>query len=373
MSRFGLRCRAKFVFPDGDEWFADKALVGELADALLATDLVDALTFAGSYGEEKAVKGGAAALKKAIAPGKAGTYSALDAKQLASATVHTSWLFEPGALEIQFLVVNEALAARRKTILDTAQTFMLRVIDAVRPHGALLTTGHVVPEGRPFKYPRPRPPVVHPTLKLTSLLDVFDGKFHGSGLEDADRESFDAITKAPVPAYATRTQHGDGFVVLRWLDGPVDEQSAAIAAGRHARWLARVVPSVQRSPEYNEHGDANETPPQRQPRPPFTFFDPAKGHAYKAIIVDPSGEPDDEVWDEMVAAAKVRPGDINEIRLVVPLRELAVKILDRARHNGMGAVLYPDAQNRLWNIAPAGWWIDDEDPEPRGSTERQRS
>lgn len=364
MSRFGLRCRAKFVFPDAEDWFTDQALLGELVDALLATDLVDALTFAGPYGAEKPLKGGTAALKKAIAPGKAGTYSALDARPLASATVHTSWLFEPGELEIQFLVVDEALAARSKTILDTAETFMLRVIDAARPRGAVSTTGHVVPEGRPFKYPRPRPPVTHPTLKLTSLIDVLDPRFHTSDLDDADREAFDAITSAPLPAYATRTEHGDGFFVLRWLDGAVDPTSAAVAAGRHARWLARIVPSVRRSAEFNELGDAHETPLQRQPRTPFTFFDPAKGHAYKALVIEPSGEPDPEVWDQMVAAAKARPPDVKEIRLVVPLRELALKILDRARHHGIATVLYPDHQNRLWNVAPAGWWIDEEDPEP---------
>ncbi len=186
---------------------------------------------------------------------------------------------------------------------------------------------------------------------------MIDLGFH-RGEHDAAQPDSVRLGAAKVPEPARRTEHGD-IVVIRWIDSLVDPRALALAAGRHERWMASVI-ELDRDDDYNEHGDKLVAIGQPTRRAPFTTFDAEDGIGYKAIIVDRKGEPDDEVWDEMVEALAARKKGLTAIRLIAPLRQHAIALGPRARKAGFDAVLYPGDDDRFWNPAAVTWWADEE-------------
>lgn len=352
MPRFGVCCRARFDFGDARKWFTNPELVAEAVAAVVECDFAEAFTYGGKYGDAKPIKRGASGLAKALTAKSRGSRSALDAPTLGAASLSVALDYDVGGFEATLAVADDVLAPRAESILDSLQTFVFRLVDAFRPHGGFLSNAHITPDGGEFRGPHPRPPVWHPLIHVTSLIGVFDEAFQQSGLDDADPDTFARILNAPLPSYATRTRR-NGLVVVRFHHGPVELASVALAAGRHGRWLARTL-SLPPMPGYNTAGDADQTPRKRVPRAPFAFFDPNERRAYEVLDAPP----------EALIPIEELPTDVKEVRLVVPHRELALAVNDRARSAGYGAVLYSDERDRLWNVTHGLRWIDDEDPEP---------
>jgi hypothetical protein len=123
------------------------------------------------------------------------------------------------------------------------------------------------------------------------------------------------------------------------------------------------VADVKRPDSYSPQGDKL-VPVRKSERAPFTFFDASKGAGYKAIMVDPTGPPDEEVWEELCAIAAAPPADLKAVWLIAPLRELAIGLAGRAKAKGFTGVLYPSG-DQLWDPRPEGWWIDDDQTQDR--------
>jgi len=347
-----LRAAFEFGFQEEGRWYADKELVDGIVDAILATELGAFVTHAGKGYAERPAKN-AAAIRKAVASGKAGSFNLLDEPDPNEATLSITLVIEDDRLEIVMLIGGKALAASRRRILPSLEELAITLGGLLRPKAAF-AHGSVTPIAYgAYEYPRARPPIKHHRYPTTSVLDVFDA---AAGAE-AER-----LATAAVPADVHRRER-DGLVVVRWLDGADDDRAVAVAAGRHERWLSRLVEVKPRS-DFNEHGDREDEPARREQLAPFTFVDPQNQVAYKAIIVDPRGQPDPDVWKQMTSALADANRPYERIRLIVPLRELALAVIPKATVAGFDAVLYPDDRNRLWNPAPTGWWIDDEVPEP---------
>lgn len=354
MAPLMLRARLSFALHDDSTWFTDKKRVGALVDAVLATDLTSAITHAGVYNKERAVKG-EAALRKALVTGKQGVFTALDGPNEREAQSEIAFSYDVDRFELTLRLGGPTLAARTETILDSIEQIGIAVVETMGDIGGL-SIGNVVPCGETFRYPRPRPPVTHRRIEVSSILDFLDLAFHRSEHGFAHPDEIEPLAKAAVPRGVRRTVHGD-LVVLRWVDSIVDERAVAEAAGRHEQWLASIL-GLDREDGYNEHGDQLVELSDRRSRAPFTFYDADEGIGYKALIVDPRGRPDAEVWDQMVKALKSKKNGLQGIRLIVPLRKLAIAVTDQAKKAGFDAVLYPGDGNELWNPAPPGWWVE---------------
>lgn len=338
------------------DWYTDKTLVTSLVNVVASTSLGPALTHAGVYGVPRPLKK-ADALAAAIAKGKEGEFQALDAAEEPTANIAVSLGFRDSGLDVIIMVGAEAYRARAATLLGEVEQLGLGICALLRPLGAGLSLAFAHPMARDlYRYPRVRPPVTHLRLKTDAILELFDVTFHRSEHEDALGAEVEALASAPVPAGVNRYTQ-DGLVVMRWIDDLSDDLAVARAAGRHEQWMAGLA-NVKRSDAFNPHGDKR-VPVRKSERAPFTFFDASKSAGYKAIMVDPTGEPDEEVWQELCTIAAAPPADLKAVWLIAPLRELALGLWERAKAQGFAGVLYPSG-DQLWDPRPEGWWLDEE-------------
>lgn len=337
-------------------WYADRAQVTSLVDVVASTSLGSALTHAGVYGVPRPLKK-AGALAAAIAKGKKGEFQALDAVEEATANIAVSLGFRDSGLDVIVMVGAEAYRSRAATLLEDVEQLGLGLFAQMRTLGAGVSLAFAHPTAREiYRYPRVRPPVSHLRLKTSAILELFDVSFHRGEHEDALGAEIEALASAPIPAGVTRRTH-DGLTVTRWIDDLSDDLAVARAAGRHEQWMAGLA-NVRRADSYSAQGDQR-VPVRKSERAPFTFFDASKGAGYKAIMVDPTGEPDGEVWQELCAIAAAPPADLKTVWLIAPLRELALGLSERAKAKGFAGVLYPSG-DQLWNPRPEGWWLDEE-------------
>ena len=357
MGSFTLRTALKFDLDDDSKWFTDKKLVATLVDAVLATDLARAITHAGVMSAEKPVKT-VDAMRKALVTGKAVSVNALDGPTDHESSLSISLDFETDRFRTTIMVEGAPLDERRATLLDSVVSIATAQVAAMRPLGGL-SLGFSQATG--FRFPRVRPPTTHRRYEVSALIDFFDLTFHRSDNPGARRDEVEALAAAKLPASAHRSER-DGLVIVRWIPSLEDDRAVAIASGRHEQWLAGAI-KVERSSLFNEQGDRVVDLSERVKRAPFTMYDADEDIGYKAIIVDAKGMPDEEVWNEMVAVL-AKPGKLKGIRLVVPQRQLAIGLSQRAKTAGFDAVLYPGSDDRLWNPQPGGWWIDEVRDEP---------
>lgn len=359
MGSFQLRTVLRFELDDDSKWFTDKKLVATLVDAVLATDLARSITHAGVMSSEKPVKT-VEAMRKALVVGKALTVTALDGPAANRSSLSINLDLATDQLRTSIVIGGAPLEERRATLLASIESIAIAQLAAMRPLGGL-ALGFSHPQGADFEFPRVRPPTTHRRYEVSALIDFLDLTFHRGDNPAARPDEIKALAAARLPVSARRTEH-DGLVIVRWIPSLEDDRAVAIAAGRHEQWMAGAI-KVERSSLYNEQGDLVVDLSERVKRAPFTMYDADEDIGYKAIIVDPRGRPDDEVWSEM-AAVLARPGKVKGIRLIVPKRQLAIGLAQRAKTAGFDAVLYPGADDRLWNPQPEGWWIDELPGEP---------
>jgi hypothetical protein len=350
----GLRATLLYRLDDDRPWFRDKKRVGAIVDAILATDLADAISHAGVYGEEKAVRG-AAAIRKAVITGTKDGVTLMDGPDQQTARMNIWLSLATDWCKLTATIYGPAFEARRDTLLDSIAAIGVAGAEALRGLGGL-AEGWAAPSAPDFAYPRVRPPVWSRRYQTTAILELIDLAFH-RGEHDAAREDSVRLGTAEVPAPARRSEHGD-IVVVRWIDSLADPRAVAIAAGRHEQWMAGLI-ELDRDDAFSDEGDRRVSIGEPTRRAPFTTFDAEDGIGYKAIVVDRAGEPDDEVWDDMVAALAARKKGLTAIRLIAPLRAHAVALAARARDAGFDAVLYPGEDDQLWNPS-GGWWADEE-------------
>lgn len=359
-----LRTILELRLAEEAEWYTDKALVASLVEVVASTRFGAALSHGGRYGAARPLKK-PGALAAAIAKGKADAYQALDAVDEQTAAIRVNFDLDDTGLNVTAMVGAGAYRANASTLLDDIEQLAVGLHTRMRPLGAGLALGFAHPMARGiYRYPRVCPPVSHPRLETAAILELLDLAFHRGEHEDALGAELEALATAPIPKGVVR-QAREGLVVMRWIDDLADDRAVARAAGRHEQWMAGLA-NVKRSDSYTPQGDRR-VRVRKSERAPFTFFDATEGAGYKAIMVEPSGEPDEEVWDELAAIATAPTADVKAVWLIAPLRELALGLSDRAKAQGFAGVLYP-AGDELLDPRPQVWWIDDE-KDPDDSTE----
>ncbi len=204
-----------------------------------------------------------------------------------------------------------------------------------------------------LEYPARRPPVSHDLVRLGTLVDFFGPAW----LSDRAPELARLARDAKLPAGASRIEDED-LIVLRWVTDPRSPDDVAEACMRQEDWWRA---HVDMPPDggWNADGDRGVYPAKLEPGPPFTLVDRARHVGYRAVVVMPDGTLDGASWSEvakLTALSQLADGTpIEHVRLIVPVRDNAIAIAERARELGVDAVLYKDGDT-LFNVMPAGNW-----------------
>ena len=90
-------------------------------------------------------------------------------------------------------------------------------------------------------------------------------------------------------------------------------------------------------------------------REPFTFYDEHTQVGYWALVRDPdNGTIDEARWQRLAAIARAGVLDdgtpVKSVRLVAPVREEALALLDRAIADGFEMVTYPGGESAFWPV-----------------------
>lgn len=163
------------------------------------------------------------------------------------------------------------------------------------------------------------------------------------------------LLTSPLPPTATRSIDGD-VVVLTFERDLRDADAVARARTAHEQWISQIVPT-EPARGWNTEGDRLVIPGELTPHEPLTLYDAAARVGYKAIVVQPDDSVDQEIWGDMQRiAAQKRLHDgtrVDSVRLIVPVRENALAIHDRAIADGFEMVIYPAGSARVfWQVHP---------------------
>lgn len=214
--------------------------------------------------------------------------------------------------------------------------------------GCDLSVGYMEPR-RP--YTRPRPPREGTAWPLGTLDLYLGGRWHAA--DERRRAVLARITEAALAPDMRRMIDDD--VVRIAFDCDLRDD-AAVERTRIAgeRWLTPLVPT-RVEPGWNELGDQMIVPSTPIDRAPFTFYDETEHVGYWALIRDPEdGSIDEARWHQLSAIARAGALDdgspVKSVRLIVPVREDAVALLERAAADGFEMVTYPEGNGAFWQV-----------------------
>ncbi|MBX3186518.1 MAG: hypothetical protein KF819_05865 [Labilithrix sp.] len=339
-------------------WFKQKEHLAAVVDAFAKLPLFADLTVAGVWERDdyRPFKNTSAA-KALVATGRdEGTMlrSAVEGPDL-------TIMFMPSddALDLTLSCSRALLGKHRDTIVE-------QYIEATRgARGALAKSAgvllaYVFPAyrvSRKFSYPRPRPPRRHPGIPMHAVVDLIDLRFHGSKHADAQPDEARALTSATPPAPARRIEN-DELVVVQWAKNASEAELQRAASEREV-WFSAQLPTLI-DHGFNEQGDELEDRGKTEPRPPLTLYSAKRRIGYKAVLVLPDGSVEPHAWNQakrvLEKKALADGSPVDDVKIVVPLREHAFMIADEAKKAGFGGVLYPSDDGRFWNPDPPGMW-----------------
>lgn len=342
--------------PDGSPaWLADRTRLEAVADVIAAMPLFAGIAF-GGRDAMRPCRGDAATARRVLAVGREAVAEFQEVEAGRPDLLVRLAALE-GSLEVKIWAAGAPLVEHEASLIAQCLDAAIGVRRALGGVGGLFS-GHIAPTNRagPFDYLQDRPPHRHAVFPVSSVADLIDLRFHGSGHPAALPEAARALAEAPPPGVA-RSEH-DGLVVTRWTT-LASAEALADAASAHDAWIRRRI-ATERAPRWNALGDRQEVKGTTQVRPPLTLYAPTSRIGYKAVMVSPEGRIEPEAWAEaravLEAGALADGAPVIAVKLVAPLREHALAIVDEARAAGFAAVLYPADGGTLWDPAPQGRW-----------------
>jgi hypothetical protein len=201
-------------------------------------------------------------------------------------------------------------------------------------------------------YTASRPERNHPLVKNIDIVSVFSKKFqkeHRSG----NIKELDRLMKAKLPPSARVEKKGD-LVFFYWASSEdlADEKRMKKRLAEKDRFLAAEL-NAPIAEGRNESGDEEVPTEILSEHPPLTFYDELSQIGYKAVVINKKGKGAD---GEIAKLAKwLKEGKLPDetpilsVGIIVPGREEAVAVRQRAKKAGIDRVFYVDNDGRWWN------------------------
>ena len=281
---------------------------------------------------------------------------------LTSSEEKTGYLLELGLrnrmLNLLLKVEVQVPSKQGEVILDKFVEFACQLHESFKEKALLGPTFHVTLAKN--VYPRPRPPRKDPQWSIGSLVDFISKPYH---IHSGGSDTLKKLLTADLPDGVGRKSCGD-LIVFRWVENLLNDEHIAARRSLQEQWFSQVLGwSIQSG--YNELGDRLETLWTSQHHPPLTFYIDMYKYGYKAIVQNPDGSIDEELFDEM--ASWVKEGalpdgtPLRQLNLILPNRESALSVRPRAKAIRIKKVFYTDNEGNLWNPCPPGLWLERED------------
>ena len=362
-----LKLQLKFVFyppakkaGKAQPWFKEKKHLDGVVDAFTELPLFKEVKLAGPDDKQKAFKNDAA-LKGLVVIGR-DDWTSMQSSD--DTRPDLKFLFQPSdeELDIKVRCSRGVLEKHSDTIIEQYIAATRQASESLRA-AAGLASGYVAPAYRvsgKFAYPRPRPPRRSGSTPMHAVVDFIDLKFHGSKQEGAEPEFARAMTAAPPPTPARRTEKND-LVVIQWAKS-ADEAALQKAASEHESWISKQVTTPLEA-GFNDLGDRIEDRGKAEARPPLTLYSASRRIGYKAVVVFPDGSIEPHAWNQAKMVLKDKAttdgSPVDAVKIVVPLREHVFTIAEEAKNAGFSGVLYAGNDGQFWDPNPAGMWLSD--------------
>jgi len=219
--------------------------------------------------------------------------------------------------------------------------------------------------GSPFELSIPdiRPPHQFQTVKKFHMIDAFCADYYEHEVKAPRRQEYEKLVSLETPNWVERREEGD-LVLFRWVDRYDDLEHIRERMIRRLRWLTEHLDPLIH-PDYTEQGDRRANPSVRGESEYLTIYNPVPRHGYKATICREDGSIDEELFEtleEWLEAGETPDGEeLRTLHLILPSREAALRIRDRAEELGAERVLYMGEDGDLWDPFPPGEWLEDEE------------
>lgn len=335
-------------------WWQDRANLSQLFQVIQESPFAEKLTYFGKEGKKQ--RQHVAAYDEIIEDAKLwqeGIYTLQSGKKTADTLLELT--IRKKSLNLTLLTSAEAVGANVSTLMKYLIEFAVQLHESFQGTAVCGPEFHIIPSG--VSYPRPKPPRKHPRWPIGSVVDFVSKPFlvHEG---DGGKESWQKLSSAPLPKGVSRQQKED-LLIFQWVQDFEDVQ--AVAAGRtlQERWLGQLL-EWPVAAGFNALGDKQETLWGQQAHPPLTFYVDMAKHGYKAVVQNPDGTVDEELFSEMaswIKAGKLPDGtSLEQLQLIVPNRDTAVALRSRADEIGVTKVFYTGENGTLWNPWPPGEW-----------------
>jgi len=182
-------------------------------------------------------------------------------------------------------------------------------------------------------------------VRIDQIVDAFDRRNITVYADHPAGPAMRRLLASPPPEGVRHETHGD-LALYIWPHDLADPDELARARALHRRWAVEQLGARAEPPA----GDTPLHAGAQVASPPLSFLDDNHTRGFKTVLVLPDGSIDEASWAIAVAAAtKQLPdlADLKSIYVVVPLRNHAIALADRARRDGLSGVAYP-ANGDLW-------------------------
>ena len=192
-------------------------------------------------------------------------------------------------------------------------------------------------------------------LLKSGFVDVVSRRFHARHPEGRPEEAA-LLATAPLPPWVTRVEHGD-FLVLRW-GAMADFQDDTTLARRLTEREQVLADLLGGPPErgWNEAGDTEVFAMDLETLSSAVYYSRLGEKVYRVVFIDETGEGGNSEIQSLLDWKREgrTPGGapIRSVAIVVPGRERALLLRQRADAAEVDAIYYPDDSGRWWNPFP---------------------
>lgn len=212
-----------------------------------------------------------------------------------------------------------------------------------------------------FNFPRYRPERKINFGISDSIVDFIDPNFYENEYyTQLKMNDMDKLYTEPLPPGCFREKVGDLYI-FTWVN-QFDKETIIRSLMQREEWLYKVL-SPPVSPHFTEQGDRQEInilPNPHKVNTFFTAYNDCMHIGFKAITLTPDNDFDPEIKRQLihyVQEKKLENGDpLKRIYLILPTRERAVAIQEKAREIGITNIFYIGKDKFFCDICPKGNW-----------------